>query len=83
MVVFHPYQNIYFNIFSGKEIHKKFGGVVPELAARAHIEKIDWIVQEAINESGFKAEEIDSSIIYFRLKLAITTETKGNFSFIF
>ena len=31
-----------------------FGGVVPELAARSHIEKIDWIVKKAIDESGRK-----------------------------
>jgi N6-L-threonylcarbamoyladenine synthase len=49
------------NIVSSQvEVHEKFGGVVPELAARAHIEKIDWIVQKAINESGFKIEEIDA-----------------------
>ena len=49
------------NIVSSQiEVHKEFGGVVPELAARAHIEKIDWIVQKAINESGLKIEEIDA-----------------------
>ena len=49
------------NIVSSQvEVHKKFGGVVPELAARAHIEKIDWIVQQAIEESGIKIEEIDA-----------------------
>ena len=33
------------NIISSQvDIHKEFGGVVPELAARSHIEKIDWIV---------------------------------------
>ena len=47
------------NIVSSQvDIHKKFGGVVPELAARSHIEKIDWIVQKAINDSGKKIEEI-------------------------
>ena len=49
------------NIVSSQvDIHKKFGGVVPELAARSHIEKIDWIVQKAINDSGKKIEEIDA-----------------------
>ena len=49
------------NIISSQiEVHKEFGGVVPELAARSHIEKIDWIVQKAINESGRKIEEIDA-----------------------
>jgi N6-L-threonylcarbamoyladenine synthase len=49
------------NIISSQiDIHKEFGGVVPELAARTHIEKIDWIVQKAIDDSGCKIEEIDA-----------------------
>ena len=49
------------NIVSSQvEVHKEFGGVVPELAARSHIEKIDWIVEKAINESGKKISEIDA-----------------------
>ena len=49
------------NIISSQtDVHKKFGGVVPELAARSHIEKIDLIVQKAIDESGKKIEEIDA-----------------------
>ncbi len=49
------------NIVSSQtDIHKEFGGVVPELAARSHIEKIDLIVNKAIKESGIKLEEIDA-----------------------
>ena len=49
------------NIISSQvDVHKEFGGVVPELAARSHMEKIDWIVQKAINDSGCKIEEIDA-----------------------
>ena len=49
------------NIISSQvDVHKEFGGVVPELAARSHIEKIDWIVQKAIKDSGKKIEEIDA-----------------------
>ena len=49
------------NIVSSQvEIHKEFGGVVPELAARSHMEKIDWIVQKAVDDSGRKIEEIDA-----------------------
>ena len=47
-------------VSSQVEVHKKFGGVVPELAARSHIEKIDYIVQKAIEESGKKIQEIDA-----------------------
>ena len=49
------------NIISSQvDVHKQFGGVVPELAARTHIEKIDWIVQKAIDVSGKKINEIDA-----------------------
>ena len=49
------------NIVSSQtEIHKEFGGVVPDLAARSHLEKIDWIVQKAIDKSGRKIDEIDA-----------------------
>ncbi len=49
------------NIISSQEdVHKEFGGVVPELAARSHIEKIDWIVEKAINDSGINIYEIDA-----------------------
>ena len=49
------------NIVSSQvEVHKEFGGVVPELAARSHIEKIDWIVEKAIDESGKKITDIDA-----------------------
>jgi len=49
------------NIISSQEnVHKKFGGVVPELAARSHIEKIDLIVEKAIKVSGKKISDIDA-----------------------
>ena len=49
------------NIISSQvEVHKEFGGVVPELAARSHVEKIDWIVKKAIDKSGKKISEIDA-----------------------
>ena len=34
--------------------HERFGGVVPEIAARAHIENIDFIIQEALDKSKKK-----------------------------
>ena len=38
--------------------HKPFGGVVPELAARSHVEKIDVIIEKAIKESGISIKTI-------------------------
>ena len=49
------------NVVSSQvNVHREFGGVVPELAARSHIEKIDWIVKKAIDDSGIKINEIDA-----------------------
>ena len=49
------------NVISSQfEVHKKFGGVVPDLAARAHVEKIDLIVKEAISKSKVNISNIDA-----------------------
>ncbi len=48
------------NIVSSQEdIHSKFGGVVPELASRAHLEKIDILFNLVLEKSGIKLEDID------------------------
>ena len=48
------------NIVSSQvEEHKEFGGVVPELAARAHVEKIEFIVKKAIKESYLDINDLD------------------------
>ena len=43
-------------VSSQVDVHKEFGGVVPELAARSHMEKIDLITKKALDESGVKME---------------------------
>jgi len=49
------------NIVSSQvNVHKEFGGVVPELAARSHVEQIDLITKKAIDESGIKMNDIDA-----------------------
>lgn len=45
-------------VASQNEIHKKYGGVVPELASRRHIEVIDIIIKEAIEQAGVELDEI-------------------------
>lgn len=47
-------------IASQIEIHKRFGGVVPEIASRNHVLAIDNLVGEALDEAGVKAEELDA-----------------------
>ena len=41
------------------DLHKKFGGVVPEVASRKHIENIEIIVQEALDKANMSFEDID------------------------
>ena len=49
------------NIVSSQvDIHKEFGGVVPELAARAHVEKIDLIAKKALDESGLSLDDVSA-----------------------
>ena len=48
------------NIVSSQiEEHKKFGGVVPELAARAHLENIEFIIGSALSKSKVSIDQID------------------------
>ncbi|WP_375687964.1 tRNA (adenosine(37)-N6)-threonylcarbamoyltransferase complex transferase subunit TsaD [Pseudooceanicola sp. LIPI14-2-Ac024] len=49
------------SVVSGQaELHAPFGGVVPEIAARAHAEKIDLCVAEALSEAGLTLRDIDA-----------------------
>ena len=48
------------NIVSSQiDEHKKYGGVVPELAARAHLENIEFIIDSALSESKISIKQID------------------------
>jgi N6-L-threonylcarbamoyladenine synthase len=49
------------NIISSQiELHKLYGGVVPEIASRKHIEKINQVIEEALTEAGVTLDEIDA-----------------------
>ena len=48
------------NIISSQiEVHKEYGGVVPELAARAHLENIEFIIEKALEDSKVSLKDID------------------------
>ncbi len=48
------------NIISSQiDIHKRFGGVVPEVASRKHVESISYVVKEALEEAGKTFSDID------------------------
>ncbi len=46
-------------IYSQVLVHQQWGGVVPSLAKRAHIERIDWVVEKTFKKAGFTGADID------------------------
>ncbi len=48
------------NLIAGQEVHSEYGGVVPELASRAHLQNIVPVVDAAIKNSGVKKSDIDA-----------------------
>ncbi len=48
------------NLIAGQEVHRSFGGVVPELASRAHQANIVPVIDQAITRAGIKKEEISA-----------------------
>lgn len=48
------------NIIATQAIHRKYGGVVPELASRAHQRNIVAVVDEALEKSGVKKHQLDA-----------------------
>jgi N6-L-threonylcarbamoyladenine synthase len=53
------------NIISSQLIHKKYGGVVPELASRAHQRLIVTVVEEAFQVAGVKKENLDGIAVTY------------------
>lgn len=49
------------NVISSQiELHKLYGGVVPEIASRKHIEKINQVIEEALQEAKVTLDDIDA-----------------------
>ena len=47
------------------ELHKKYGGVVPEIASRKHIESIDAVIDEALDAAGIKLADVDAVAVTY------------------
>lgn len=48
------------NIISSQDIHKKYGGVVPELASRAHINNISYVTEKSLEVANIGINDIDA-----------------------
>lgn len=52
--------NVLSNVVASQvEYHQKFGGVVPEIASRKHLENINFVVEEALEKAGIGFSDID------------------------
>ena len=48
------------HVMASQEVHRRYGGVVPELASRAHQQNIVPVVSQALDQAGIKMEEVDA-----------------------
>ena len=59
--VVHNGREVLSNIISSQiDLHKLYGGVVPEIASRKHIEKINQVIEEALKEAEVTLDDIDA-----------------------
>lgn len=64
--VVHNGREVCSNIISSQiELHKLYGGVVPEIASRKHIEKINQVIEEALREAQVTLDDIDAVAVTY------------------
>jgi N6-L-threonylcarbamoyladenine synthase len=47
------------HVILSQDVHEVYGGVVPELAARAHLQKVDAVVEQALKQAGLSLRDVD------------------------
>ena len=52
-------------ISSQIDIHKNFGGVVPEIASRHHVKNITMVIDECLEKAGMSMEEMDAIAVTY------------------
>jgi len=58
--VFRPPRSVLSNVVYSQKIHSRFGGVVPELASREHLERINGVIEEALAASKTEIDDVDA-----------------------
>ena len=53
-------------ISSQIDVHKDFGGVVPEIASRHHVKNVTMVLEECLEQAKMTMEEIDEEIRQYR-----------------
>lgn len=52
-------------VYSQIDIHELYGGVVPEIASRKHVEKIIYVIEEALRSADVKKEQLDAIAVTY------------------
>lgn len=52
-------------VFSQIDLHALYGGVVPEIASRAHVEACDRVVDQALEQAGMTLQEVDACAVTY------------------
>ena len=64
-------------IYSQIDLHTLYGGVVPEIASRKHIEKVNQVIEEALRQSGRKLEEMEAIAVTYYVSAYQQMRTEG------
>ena len=67
------------NLISSQDFHVKYGGVVPELSSRAHLQMIQPLVKQALEEAEIKRDEVDLIVKY---NLTSSVDLLGIYSYL-
>ncbi|MBD3329748.1 tRNA (adenosine(37)-N6)-threonylcarbamoyltransferase complex transferase subunit TsaD [Candidatus Dojkabacteria bacterium] len=65
---------------SSVDLHKKWGGVVPSIARKAHLDNIEYVYKEALQRGGLEIEDIDYIAVTYGPGLAIALEVGLQFA---
>jgi hypothetical protein len=67
------------NLISSQHFHKAFGGVVPELSSRAHLQMVKPLLDSALKTANLKLTDIDLIYCYFRSRTDWCFACRSNF----
>ena len=59
-------QEVLSNVINSQiDIHKSYGGVVPEIASRNHLENISIVVKESLNQANMQLQDVDAIAVTY------------------